>query len=122
MIKNSIIQTIQEIRTGGLIDELSTDLEQLIDAVKKTKKAGTLIMKLTVAPLGKGDGCAVTVEDDVSVKKPRIRPMSIFYALDDNRLSKRDPRQKEFDLTVVDGEKKEPVKVNVEAQPSVKVG
>lgn len=110
---------MQEIRSGGLIDELSTDLESLIDSVKKVRKGGTLTLKLTITPMGKGEVTMVSVEDDIILKKPRVRPQKLFYPTEENGLSTRDPRQKEFDLTVVEGTKQEPVKLS---ETATKVG
>jgi hypothetical protein len=78
---------------GRTHDELSKLLAELTAAVLDTKKAGTLTLKLKVAPSPNVEAMVV-VTDDVTVTKPQHdRPASMFYASKTGQLSKDHPDQ-----------------------------
>lgn len=87
---------------GGTHDELTYGLHDLIAAVKDHGKAGTLTLKISVAPVGKGDERQVMVTDAVTLKAPEgKRPTSIFFVDSDGNLTRKDPRQPELPLREV---------------------
>ncbi|WEH40760.1 hypothetical protein [Streptomyces sp. AM 2-1-1] len=85
---------LQEQSGGQLHTELSTRLQELIEAVRETGKAGSLSLKIDIKPIAGTDGRTLTVTDTVATKVPKTeRPKSIFFVTDDNNLSRSDPRQ-----------------------------
>ena len=88
---------LRELRGGNVHDQLSDELQALVAAVTQEGKAGTLTLKLTVKPRGKGDGLDVATE--ITMKPPKETPgVSIFYPTPDNNLVRVDPRQASMEL------------------------
>lgn len=84
---------------GKLAQELTDKLDQLVQAVHMTGKAGTLALQITLKPLEKGDGSILTVTDKVAVKLPvESRPPSLFFVDHDGNLSQNDPNQMTLEL------------------------
>jgi hypothetical protein len=91
------IDTLKEMRDGNVLTDLSTDLAELVSAVRATGKAGKLQLTITVKPVKKGGNHTLLVEDEIKVKQPEAdREGTILYATDTNELSRRDPRQPEL--------------------------
>jgi hypothetical protein len=88
---------LQEHRGGRLSTELAEALNELVEAVTDTGKAGSLSLTVKIKPAGKGDAHALFVSDDVKVKKPAAeRGESLFFADSDSNLTRKDPRQPEI--------------------------
>lgn len=101
-MSNTYAVTLQEIRNGASLEELSIELAKLLTAVKETGRAGSLVHKIVVKPLQAGDSTTVQVEDEITAKMPKPqRKASIFYMTEDGRLQRSDPRQKEFNLQTI---------------------
>lgn len=84
---------LREQRRGGLHDEVTRKLHELVCAVMDHRKAGSLTIKITIKP---GDRSAehVEVADQVTLNAPEAdRPSSIFFTTPEGNLSRRDPRQ-----------------------------
>lgn len=91
---------LREHRGGSTHDELSDCLQELVAAVTEEGKLGTLILTLSVKPLGKGDGLEVGA--DVKIKPPKAKVgVSIFFASPENNLVRQDPRQTTMELREV---------------------
>lgn len=90
---------LREIRRGDLHDELSSALQELVQACQQTGKKGTLTIKLAIEP----DGQVLLITDDYDGKLPKPeRSSSIFYADDDANLVRNDPRQQKLGLREAD--------------------
>lgn len=90
----NVTDTLAALRKGNFIDELSTELGALVDAVRTTGRKGTLTVVLTIAPASKGDDTTLTVADEIKVRPPQpSRGETIMYATADGALTRRDPRQ-----------------------------
>ena len=81
---------------------LDRELRRVVEAVKKTGKRGSLTLRLKVEVADRQewdeDARQVVIVDEISVKEPRpSRAPTIFYALKDGGLSKRDPGQLTID-------------------------
>lgn len=77
--------------------ELSERLRTLVEAVEETGKAGTITYTLTIKPQPQAEH-AVLVTDQIKVKSPELeRPASIFFADEQYRLVRTDPRQLSFE-------------------------
>lgn len=96
-MSKSFVSTIQEIREGGAVDELTDALANLVAAVRATGRKGKLTFTLTVKLAGKGDSNVLMLEDETKIAPPAIeRGTSVFFATDDNVLQRNDPRQPEL--------------------------
>lgn len=105
-IDNSLLTLLQHHRQGDCLNEVSEALRTLTTAVKSTGKKGKLILELTVAPLSKGGGSAVSVTDAISLRSPAVeREIGVFYVGDDGMLSRNDTRQRELPFQELDGGK-----------------
>ena len=96
-------ETILQINNGATVAELSEALEKVVAAVRAAGKSGSITLTLKVAPAGKGNTEVLMIESQVRTKLPEPdRGMTIFYATEDNRLVRNDPRQQMLPLRVVD--------------------
>ena len=96
-------ETILQINNGATVAELSEALERVVAAVRMAGKAGSITLTLKVAPASKGSTDVLMIESQVRTKLPEPeRGISIFYATDDNRLVRNDPKQQQLPLRVVD--------------------
>jgi hypothetical protein len=108
---NAFTQALGEFREGRSLDELSTALQQVVAAVKVTGRAGSITYTLKIKPASKGAGNALALEDNVKVKLPEPeRDSGIFFATDNNGLSRENPHQKTLDLRVVKPAAAEPLR------------
>jgi len=96
-------ETILQINNGATVAELSNALEKVVAAVRMAGKAGSITLTLKVAPASKGSTDVLMVESQVRTKLPEPeRGISIFYATEDNKLVRNDPKQQQLPLRVVD--------------------
>lgn len=98
---------IQEQRGGTLHGELSEALAEVSASVVDLQKAGSLTLKINIAPAGKEQN-GVIVTDVVTVKAPEDRGASMFFTDGHGNLSRRDPRQPELPLRDVSRPQKPP--------------
>lgn len=85
-------QLVREQRNGGLAAELSEAIADVAFGVQQHGKAGSVAVKLTIAP-GETPG-TVTIEDQVAKKVPEApKPKTLFFADEAGHLTRRDPRQ-----------------------------
>lgn len=88
---------LRETNRGTTHDELSEYLQQLTAAVSDTGKKGSLSLRIDVEPI-KGDNAAFSISDKITLKLPEHdRGSSMFFRDADNNLTRRDPRQLEFE-------------------------
>jgi hypothetical protein len=94
MAIQSYMDTLLGLREGAAICDASEQLTELIKAVRETGKAGSLTITLKVRPASKGKTQVVMIDDTITEKIPKYdREATMFYASDENLLSKNDPRQ-----------------------------
>ena len=104
-------ETILQINNGATVAELSEALERVVAAVRMAGKTGSITLTLKVAPASKGSTDVLMIESQVRTKLPEPeRGISIFYATDDNRLVRNDPKQQQLPLRVVDIEQPKQLK------------
>jgi len=105
---NQFITTLALIRKGELVGELSALQAQAVAAVRLTGQAAEIHIKVRYVPVTKGDGGAITIREDTSIKLPKPeKAMSIFFTNEENGLQKNDPRQEELKFRAVPGGVKE---------------
>ena len=89
-------QKMLGMRDGELLKELDVQMRDLVGAVRSTNKTGKITLTLTIEPSKKAQHM-LFVTDDVKVTMPKVgKDSSIFFATDENTLSRRDPRQPEL--------------------------
>ena len=82
-----------DLEKGRFLIDASRELQELLAAVIDTGKAGTLTLRLSLAPLG-GGGEAIQVSGAINSKAPSAaRVPTMFFITADGNLSRRDPRQ-----------------------------
>lgn len=89
------LDTLRDLRDGRFLDDLSTELNELVRAVRETDKAGEITIKLIVKPVN-NDATSVTVTDTLKVKEPKLQRATLFFTTPESNLSRRDPRQPEI--------------------------
>lgn len=88
---------------GRAHDELSQKLNEAVEAVKRTGKAGTVGLKVQIDPVKNNDE-VVRIETNVTTKIPKEPVTSMWYADDDGALHRNDPNQRSlYDDDPADG-------------------
>lgn len=96
--KTSALATLCDLRSGRTMNELSEQLGEVIEAVRKTGKSGALTLRLTVKPFSKGktdeEVQPLAIEDAISTKLPQLeRGVTLFFSDAEGGLERNDPRQ-----------------------------
>jgi hypothetical protein len=92
----SFLDVLSQIRGGAALTDAAKDLQELVQAVRETGKAGKLTFSITVEP-DKADETVVTLQPDVVLKLPKKpRAKGIFYMDRHGTLTREDPRQLEL--------------------------
>ncbi len=95
--------TLRDLRAGATLDDLDSAIAEVVSAVKATRKAGEITLKLKIRPPKKSSAMYLTVEDEVITKVPKHdRADTIFFPLADNSLSRADPSQIPLELRSVE--------------------
>ena len=93
MSGNAFLEALRELRSGESLADLHEALRSLVGHVRSVGKSGTLTLTLSVS-LAKGSTHTLVIADELKLKEPKPdREVTFMYADDDNRLSRRDPRQ-----------------------------
>ena len=86
-------------RGGRTHADLTQGMNELLEAVQATGKAGSITLTVKVKPEG---GRLIKVSDEVNVKIPKAdRDPALFYVTDDNELSRDNPDQPKLPLKMV---------------------
>lgn len=81
----------------GLSEEATDALNDLVHASTETGKAGEVVIRIKMKPIG-GKAGQMELETDVKSKLPQApRGKTILFATPDNNLSRQDPRQATLD-------------------------
>lgn len=98
-----IVDTLREIRHGAMLDEASEELAEVVKRVSETGKSGSLTLRLTVKPAGRGSVRTVVIEDEVNSKLPAPdKEVTVFFPTADGNLSRQDPAQMNLTLRAVE--------------------
>lgn len=98
---NPFIQVLAHVYKGELVTELTEELGRVIAAVKRTGTKGSLTLKLSVKPDGKGEIRTVDFDGDVVAKAPkRTKRATTFFVVGEQSLSTQGTidEQPEFDF------------------------
>lgn len=94
---HTFVDTLKDIREGEVLTEATEALRELVGAVKATGRTGKLQLTLIVKPVAKADANALVISDELKVVTPKAeRGHTVFFATDENSLSRNDPRQPEL--------------------------
>lgn len=89
---NAFLTMLKELQGGATQADLHNAITQLVGEVRSTGRAGTLTLTLKVSPKAQGDQIIITDEVKINPPKPD-REITILFPDENNRLSRRDPRQ-----------------------------
>jgi hypothetical protein len=99
--EGGFLQTLQTMRKGCSLADLEANMRELVAHVRRTRKPGSMTWKVKVSPNSKGNVEILAIDDDVSIKLPKTEGgVTIYYADDDGRLLRNDPRQMEHPALV----------------------
>lgn len=88
-----ILETLREIRAGGLLNEASEALAELVQKVSETGKGGEIAIRLKLRLANRGSATMI-VDADVKKNIPEPdREVAFFFPTKDGGLSKQDPNQ-----------------------------
>ena len=91
-------QVLATLRFGTLSDELTNELQALVNKCQDTGRAGVLTLKIGLKP---GKGGQIEVFDEISVKSPKEdRSSTLMFATPEGNLTRQDPRQTALDLSI----------------------
>ena len=96
-----ITDTLRRLRGGTFLDEASDKLAELVQAVERTGKGGTLTLTLAIKPAGRAAGTLLIV-DKIAAKVPQeATPETLLWATPEGNLLGEDPRQQSLELKAV---------------------
>lgn len=88
---------LKDLRGGQADIDAAACLAEVIQAVRETGRAGSLLIEIKLKPVTQNDGSQLIVEDVIKVKKPMPqRGNTVLFTTEDNTLSRKDPRQPEL--------------------------
>jgi len=97
-----ITDTLRALRGGQMLDEASEKLAELVQAVERTGKAGTLTLTLAIKPAGRAAGTLV-ISDKIKLTPPKEESAeTLLWATPEGNLLTEDPRQQKLELKVAD--------------------
>lgn len=90
--------TVNNLRTGAAKD-LSQELADTIEAVRRTQKVGTVTLVLKIKPEGEG---MYSFKEEIKSSQPQLpRGQSIFWGTPDGNLVTSDPAQGNLELKTI---------------------
>jgi hypothetical protein len=103
----SFLDTLTKLRYGECVENLTQEMHQLLCAVNRTGRAGSLTLKIHVKPVDKGPSVErIEMRDDIKLNMPKPERGATFLFLDGaNNPSTQDPRQPQLELRAVPAEK-----------------
>ena len=91
------LETFGQMRSGRLMEDCATGLQEIVNAVRITGKSGEMTIKIKVKPPKAGGAAYLMVEDSLSVKVPKLdHGDTVFFHTKDGGLSRQDPSQQEL--------------------------
>lgn len=97
----SFNQLLVDLNDGSTLAGLTSDLEELLQAVKATGRTGSMTLKIKIASASKGgnDVDKITVMADRKLELPKPeQPQDFFWLTDDAEPTRQHPRQHSLDL------------------------
>jgi hypothetical protein len=91
-----ITDVLRDHDKGSAVHQATEELAQLVEAVTNESKAGTLTIKITVAPNKKSKEVILFGVETKLSKPKQTAPLSVFFTDENGGLHRRDPRQAEI--------------------------
>lgn len=91
---------LQDLNDGLTHAGLTADLGELLSAVQSHGRAGSMTLKIKIAPASRGgdvDKITITAERKLELPKPE-QPQDFFWLTDDAEPTRQHPRQHALDL------------------------
>lgn len=96
-----ITDTLRSLGHGVFIDEASDALNQLVNAVESTGRAGKLTLVLSLKKATR-NGLALVVQDEIKLQLPKQPAReTMLFATPEGNLLTEDPRQQSLELRSV---------------------
>jgi hypothetical protein len=110
--------TLNQIRSGKLMEEASEKLNSLVGAIQDTNLAGELTLKIKIRPDGRDTG-RYFISGKVDTKTPVLKHSeTLLFGTPDGNLTRIDPAQSELDLREVTAQRKPATIVDEPAIPA----
>lgn len=91
----TFLELLQSHRRGEIISRADVLLEELVEAVATTGQSGDITIKL---PLKVNKAGQIEITPKLTMSKPHpALATGIYFASDDNRLTRSDPRQMDIE-------------------------
>jgi hypothetical protein len=92
--KLNVIEVLKELRKGKTLFDLQDGLQELVHAVRETKRKGKIVFEMGVECRTPGNASSVEITDKVTVKLPeKLRERTTMFTTNKNTLQRTDPRQ-----------------------------
>lgn len=90
------MDTLRDVKSGQVIEELDDALQQLVQSVQRTTKAGTLTLTVDIKPM-KGSTEAVVVKATLKLKEPKFEDNgTVLFPTPEGNLQRTYHRQEEL--------------------------
>jgi hypothetical protein len=107
---------LAQMRAGKTQEELSRELNQLVQDCRSTGKKGELTLTITVRP-DKGDTGQYFLRPSIKTKSPQFEVGdTLFWGTPDGNLQRTDPAQGELELRAIPDTQKQPKFVDEQPQ------
>ncbi len=115
------LHTVSQLRGGRTQEELSKQLNEIVNACRDTGKVGEITLKIKVKP-DRGDTGQYFLEDKVVQKLPEFeRGKTLMFGTPDGNLQRTDPNQHELPLRSVFDEEQETKSLEQDAETVKKI-
>lgn len=95
-MRRSFVDTLRDVRGGGVIEDLDGKLQELVRAVQETGGSGQITLVVAVKPM-RGSTEAVVVTDDIKSKLPVIKSAgTVMFPTPEGNLSRSHPKQEDL--------------------------
>jgi hypothetical protein len=99
---------LQDLNDGSTLAGLTGDLNELLQEVKATGRAGSMTLKIKISSASKGghevDKITIVADRKLELPKPE-QPQDFFWLTDDAEPTRQHPRQHALDLRDVQDSK-----------------
>lgn len=95
-MRRPLFDTLRDLRGGEVIEDLAAQLQELVQAVQITGRAGSVTLRLDVKPMDSGTE-AFVVADTITAKPPRIKSAgTVMFPTPEGNLTRQSQRQDEL--------------------------
>jgi len=101
MPSNAFMTVIQHHAGGEACQKLTEGMQECVEAVQKSGKPATMVLKVKFLPAGRGGAFIIAADVDTKLPAPE-KQTSIWFADDAFRLHREDPHQHQLPLRTVE--------------------